>query len=213
MQKGLMMDHANQGTSDLPNQRTRRERRGEIFLFIISAIAILSFSALNLLLTWSLEQSLFENPQGIPDIRWVIQLATSLLLIVPLGLFYRYNRSANLKPFFGLWLWGAIVASIGDTHTIVTCYRAADDSPWANRRPCACLWSLQVVCLEENILLWSIQGWEARTRGWSAMVIAADGASVGAFGALGSWADALRCRTFRSSCLEHASLIGAMYFF
>lgn len=83
---------------------------GNMILVVFLALWVLAFSALNLLLRWTVEQSMFEAGTGIADARWLIQLGFVLLVFIPLLAIYFAVKVPRIKLMLKLWLIGGVFA-------------------------------------------------------------------------------------------------------
>ena len=83
---------------------------GNVILVVFLSLWVIAFSAVNLLLRWTIEQSMFEAGTGIADARWLIQLGYALLVFVPLLVIYIAVKAPRIKLMLGLWLIGGLFA-------------------------------------------------------------------------------------------------------
>jgi hypothetical protein len=83
---------------------------GNVVLVTFLALWVIAFSAVNLLLRWTIEQSMFEAGSGIADARWLIQLGYALLVFVPLVAVYFAVKIPRIKLMLRLWLIGGLFA-------------------------------------------------------------------------------------------------------
>lgn len=80
----------------------------KIILVLLLAFWVVAFTALNLVIRWSIEQSLFENGTAIPDVRWLVQLGYALIVFVPLAVIFLVIKIPRIKLVLRLWLIGGL---------------------------------------------------------------------------------------------------------
>lgn len=81
-------------------------------LYIGAAMWILLITGLAQLASWVVEQGLFEGSITLPDIRWGLQLAYSLGLLVPLGIILMtLSEQRSSRVYFG-WFLAAILPAL-----------------------------------------------------------------------------------------------------
>lgn len=107
------MNKAEAKTTATENPPERIQGCGTIALLAFSSIWVIGLSALDLILCWSVEQTLFENPVGIYDFRWIIHSVYSFLLLVPMVLMYVLVKTPRLKLMFRLWMIAGCFAAVG----------------------------------------------------------------------------------------------------
>ncbi len=90
----------------------KRQGWGSVLLFLISAVWVIAFSAIDLFVTWSLEQTLFEDVYAVYDQRWLFQAVYAVLLFVPLILLSSLAKAPRLKIIYRLWLIGTLFSAI-----------------------------------------------------------------------------------------------------
>jgi subtilisin family serine protease len=76
---------------------------------ILFSIAILLLSFIDLFLSWSVEQSLFQSSTTLPDIRIYVHGLISLFLFVGLWIAYAVAKTPRLKQIFHVWFMAAIL--------------------------------------------------------------------------------------------------------
>ena len=106
------MTHLNTNQPDFSMSRQKIQGCGPILLLVAAALWTLAFSFLNLFLTWSFEQTLFENSGAMGDLRWIIQTVYALLMGVPMALLVKFIRIPRLKLMFRLWLMGTVFSAM-----------------------------------------------------------------------------------------------------
>ncbi len=85
---------------------------GNIVMIFFMTLWVVAFTALNLFLRWSIEQSMFEADTGLADGRWLVQLGYALIVFLPLLAVYLGVKTPRIKLMLGLWLIGGVFALI-----------------------------------------------------------------------------------------------------
>ncbi|MAT43154.1 MAG: peptidase S8 [Anaerolineaceae bacterium] len=93
---------------------------GSIFMFVLSIFWTLSITIVAQLMTWLMEQTIFEAAFLFPDLRWLINLAYAALITLPLVMLVFLYPDALLKRIFRFW------ASLGSLGFLLTLGRFAD---------------------------------------------------------------------------------------
>ncbi len=83
---------------------------GNVVMIFFLTLWVVAFTALNLFLRWSVEQSMFEADTGMADGRWLVQLGYALIVFLPLLAVYFGAKSPRIKLMLGLWLIGGVFA-------------------------------------------------------------------------------------------------------
>lgn len=102
-------DFENVTTGSVYDLRTIRGFGNILLIFFIS-LWVVSLTALNLFLRWSIEQSMFEAETGMADGRWLVQLGYALIVFLPLLAVYFGVKTPRIKLMLGLWLVGGVFA-------------------------------------------------------------------------------------------------------
>lgn len=62
-------------------------------LFILMTVWILIITGISQVLTWAVEQALFDGTYHVPDVRWVITLVYGLLIVIPALALWRIGKN------------------------------------------------------------------------------------------------------------------------
>jgi hypothetical protein len=76
---------------------------------ILLSIAILLLALIDMFLSWSVEQSLFQSSTTLPDIRLYVHGFISLFLFIGLWIAYAVAKTPRLKQIFHVWFMAAIL--------------------------------------------------------------------------------------------------------
>ncbi len=83
---------------------------GNMLMVFFLTLWVVAFTALNLFLRWSVEQSMFDADTGLADGRWLVQLGYALIVFLPLLVVYFGVKTPRIKLMLGLWLIGGVFA-------------------------------------------------------------------------------------------------------
>ena len=83
---------------------------GIILLLVFFSLWVIGLSAIDLFVSWTIEQSLFESSVGINDFRWIVHAIYSFLVLIPCIIFFGVVKTRRIKMIFRLWLIAAILA-------------------------------------------------------------------------------------------------------
>ncbi len=81
---------------------------GGVALLLSLSLWVIGFSALNVSLSWTVEQVMFETSIGVQDFRWINQAIFALLVLIPCILVYLFSNHPWIKKVSWLWMFGAI---------------------------------------------------------------------------------------------------------
>ncbi len=94
------------------NQKPNNNQRncGSIVMFAITIVWIIGITIVAQLMTWIMEQSIFEAAFLFPDLRWLINIAYAALIALPLMMLAFLYPDTLLKRIFRYW---AALAGLG----------------------------------------------------------------------------------------------------
>jgi subtilisin family serine protease len=81
-----------------------------VVLVVFLSLWVIAFSAINITLSWTVEQVMFETSVGVQDFRWINQAVYALLVLVPCLLVALLSKHPWIKKVSWLWMLGAIFA-------------------------------------------------------------------------------------------------------
>ena len=93
----------------MPEMSLSRTRGcGTVLLVIFISAWVIAFSGVDLLVRWSIEQSLYESSVGIEDLRWLVHLVYGIVLMIPLVPLYFAIKLPRIKIMLRLWIIAGI---------------------------------------------------------------------------------------------------------
>lgn len=132
-------------------KNTNRLGCGGLVLVIGLSIWVIGLSALNLTLSWTIEQVMFETSVGVTDFRWIIQTVFAFLVLAPCLLVFFVSTHAWIKKVSRLWMLSAIFAFL--------CIPVK--TPYLSSQNLTALLQLAAIWLMLGGLFW----WRSRKRG------------------------------------------------
>jgi subtilisin family serine protease len=91
---------------------SRRQGCGLIVLLGFFSIWVIGLSGLDLFMSWTIEQSLFNSSVGIADLRWIIELIYSVLVFIPNLVLFLLVKTPRVKLVLRLWMLASIFAML-----------------------------------------------------------------------------------------------------
>jgi len=85
---------------------------GLLILTIFGSLWVIIISSVNLILSWVIEQSIFEVSTIMPDFRWINHAISSGLILIVCLLITRFVKQEHVKAIFKLWSLGAVFSVI-----------------------------------------------------------------------------------------------------